>query len=233
MMKNREILTGERGARRLDDIAMPLANVYKAAFAGEPWFEVSRCAADDCPIGFCPDSPGLPCAGCGNELAEAYEADELVAAWRQMIAGEGAMMEVGYMGDDPVRVTLARPTTSAELYARKYADVPAMERWTAENLDRELVWIEDTFADRRLQPRGNLKDRGRTLGNIALRYGGLAIVTRTLAPQVIAATLRDAGTSTDMFVGAEGVGDVMPGARTVGRVPDRRTLLNVELEAGE
>lgn len=227
-MKSREILTGERGGRRLDDIAMPLADVYKAAFSGEPWFEVSRCTADDCLVGFCPDSPGLPCAGCGNELAEAYETDELVAAWRQMITGENAMMEVGYMGDDPVRVTLARPTTPAELYARKYADVPDMECWTAENLDRELVWIEDTFADRGKQPRGNLKDRGRTLGTIALRYNGLAVVTRTLAPQVIAATLRDAGERTDLFIGTEGIGSTMPGARSVMSVPDRRTLLNVK-----
>lgn len=232
-MRNREILTGERGGRRLDDMAAGLTDVYKAAFAGEPWYEVSRCPAEECPVNFCADPAGLPCVDCGNELVEAYEAEELAAAWRQMITDEDAMMEVGYLGSAPVRVTLARPTTPEELYARKYADVPAMERWTGENLDRKLVWIEDTFADRRLQPRGNLKDRGRTLGNIALRYGGLAIVTRTLAPQVIAATLRDAGTSTAMFVGTEGIGDVMPGARTVGSVPDRRTLLAVKLEAGE
>lgn len=230
-MKNREILTGERGGRRLDDIATGLTDVYKAAFAGEPWYEVSRCLAEECPVNFCADTAGSPCAGCGSELAEAYETEELAAAWRRMITDEDATMEVGYLGDDPVRVTLARPTTPAELYARKYADVPAMERWTSENLDRELVWIEDTFANRRLQPRGNLKDRGRTLGDIALRYRGLAIVTRTLAPQVIVATLRDAGESTDMFVGAEGVGAAMSGARAVGCVPDRRTLLNVKEEA--
>lgn len=232
-MKNREILTGERGSRRLDGIAALLTDVYKAAFAGEPWYEASRCMTDDCPVGFCSDAPGTPCAGCVNELVEAYDAEELAAAWRRMITDEDAMMEIGYMGGEPVRVTLARPTTPAELYARKYADVPVMKRWTSENLDRELVWIEDTFADRRRQPRGNLKDRGQTLGNIALRYGGLAIVTRTLAPQIIAATLRDAAENTDLFIGTEGVGSAMPGARSVGNVPDRRTLLSVKLGAGE
>jgi hypothetical protein len=233
MMKSTEILTGERGARRLDDIALPLAEVYKAAFAGEPWYEASRCMADGCPVGFCPDTPGAPCAGCGGELAEAYETDELAAAWRRMITSEDAMMEVGYTDDGPVRVTLARPTTPRELFERKYSDVPAMEAWTAENLDRELVWIEDTFADRNKQPRGNLKDRGRTLGGIALRYGGLAIVTRTLAPQIIAATLRDVPESTSLFIGTEGAGSTIPGVRQAGNVPDRRTLLNVKLEVGE
>lgn len=232
-MRNREILTGERGARRLDDIAPGLTDVYKAAFAGEPWYEVSRCLTEQCSVGFCADVVGSPCPGCGAELAEAYETEELAAAWRQMIADEDAMMEVGYTDGVPVRVTLARPTTPTELYKRKYADVPVMERWTRDNLDRELVWIEDTFADRNKQPRGNLKDRGRTLGTIALRYGGLSIVTRTLAPQVVAATLRDMGESTDMFIGTEGVGNTMPGARMIGRVPDRRTLLTVNREVGE
>lgn len=230
-MKNREILTGERGARRLDDITAPLTEVYKAAFAGEPWYEASRCLAEECSVGFCPDAPGLPCASCGSELAEAYETDELAAAWRRMITNEDAMMEVGYLDDGPVRVTLARPTTPRGLFERKYADVPAMEAWMEENLDPGLVWIEDTFADRNKQPRGNLKDRGRTLGGIALRYGGLAIVTRTLAPQIIAATLRDVSESTDLFIGTDRVGNAMTGARSIGDVPDRRTLLNVRLEA--
>jgi hypothetical protein len=233
MVKSREILNGERGGRRLDDIAAPLAEVYKAAFAGEPWYEVSRCAADSCSVGFCPDSPGTPCVACGSELVQAYKADELVATWRKMITEEDAMMEVGYLGDSPVRVTLARPTNPSELFERKYADVPAMKNWTEENLDQELVWIEDTFADRNKQPRGNLKDRGRTLGSIALRYGGLAIVTRTLAPQIIAATLRDIPDSTSLFIGTDGAGGTMSGARQTGSVPDRRTLLNVKLETGE
>ena len=230
MMKNREILTGERGGRRLDDIAEPLADVYKSAFAGEPWFEVSRCVAESCPVGFCPDAPGVPCKSCGSELQAAYDAGELAAAWRQMITSEDAMMEVGYLDGRPVRVTIARPTTPAELFTRKYADVPEMRQWTDENLDRELVWIEDTFADRSRQPRGNLKERGRTLAGIALRYSGLAVVTRTLAPQVIAATLRDAGDMTDMFIGSQGVGEAIPGARGVNSVPDRRTLLRVARE---
>jgi len=232
-MQKREMLTGERGGRRLDDIAVPLADVYKAAFAGEPWYEVSRCGTENCSVGFCSSAAGLPCAGCGGELVEAYDSNELATIWRRMITDEDAMMEVGYADGEPVRVTLARPTTPGELYARKYADVPAMERWVGENLDSELVWIEDTFADRNRQPRGNLKERGRTLGGIALRYGGLAIVTRTLAPQIIAATLRDMPESTDLFIGSEGIGDTILGARSVGTVPDRRTLLNVKMEMGE
>ena len=226
-MKNRELLTGERGGRRLDDIALPLADVYKSAFAGEPWYEVSRCMTDGCSVSFCPDSPGTPCGACGNELQEAYEASELATAWRRMITDEDAMMEVGYFDGQPVRVTIARPTTPSELFTRKYAGVSVMEQWIDENLDRELVWIEDTFADRNRQPRGNLKERGRTLANVALRYNGLAVVTRTLAPQVIAATLRDAGGMTDMFIGSEGVGVAISGARRVDSVPDRRTVLRV------
>jgi hypothetical protein len=230
-MKNREIITGEQGSRRLNDIATPLANVYKVAFAGEPWYEVSRCANLECTESFSMTDSGEPCIGCGDNLVEAYETGELIAAWRRMIVDEDAMMEVGFVDGVPVRVTLARPTTPGELYTRKYANAPAMEEWVNENLDQELVWIEDTFADRAKQPTGNLKDRGRTLAGIALRYGGLAIATRTLAPQVVAATLRDVSENTDLFVGSEGVGGAMSGARTKQTVPDKRTLLNIKLEA--
>jgi hypothetical protein len=174
-------------------------------------------------------SVGLTCGGCGQELAEAYETRQLWEAWRSMLQDDDATMEVGYADNgEPVRVTLARPTTPAELYARKYSDISVMESWLQDNLADELVWIEDTFANRNKQPQGNLRDRGRTLGVIAARYSGLSIATRTLAPRVIAATLRDVGSSTDIYLGAERIGEALSSrARSVGYVPDRRTLLTV------
>lgn len=227
-MKNNEMLYGAAGARRLDDIAPQLAEAYKVAFAGEPWYEVSRCTGETCSQGFCAESPGSACGRCGASLIEAYDGDALAASWREMIAREDALMEVRYKDDEPIRVTLARPTTPAELYARKYADVPVMEPWLAETMDRELVWIEDTFADRRKSPNGNLKERGRTLGAISLRYSSLPIATRTLSPAVIAATLRDVGRNATAYEGEVPIGVPLDNARRRGCVPDRRTLLEIK-----
>jgi hypothetical protein len=232
-MKNNELLFGQSGARRLDDLSQPLAEAYQAAFAGDPWYEASRCTNDACDEGFTACVPGDGCAACGQPLEQAYKTDELAAGWRQVIANEDGLMEVGFLNGDPVRATIVRPTTPRELYERKYADMPAMGDWTQANLNRDLVWIEDTFANREKSPSGNMKGRGQTLAAIALRYNGLAIATRTLAPAIIAPTLRDAGQNTDMFVGTEGVGARMLNARRISTVPDRRTLLTVtEMEVG-
>ncbi len=95
-------------------------------------------------------------------------------------------------------------------------------------LPGEFVWIEDTFADRGRQPRGNLQNRGATLGAIAAYFGGLQIATRTIQPAVIKATLRDVGQMTDLYVGTEGIGTEWQAmARKSDMVPDRRTLLKI------
>jgi hypothetical protein len=93
-------------------------------------------------------------------------------------------------------------------------------------LPSELVWIEETFADRDKRPSGNLRERGATLGIMAAYFGGLQIATRTIQPPVVKATLRDVGRMTDLYVGTEGVGAKwLPMASSSGVVPDRRTVM--------
>lgn len=107
-----------------------------------------------------------------------------------------------------------------------------MSVWAERNLPDKLVWIEDTVADRDRSPRGNLSERGQTIGAIAAYYGGLTIATRTLQPPIIRATLRDCGSITDLYVGELGVGaGMVQDARRSGSVPDRRTLLSIRSES--
>lgn len=229
-MKTIETITA-KNITRLDDIAEPLAGAYKVAFAGPPWFEASRCENDDCDTAFSPDMPGEVCNCCGIKLVDAYDVDALIGAWRRMIEREDASMDVTINTDGlPTLATMARPTTPDELFERKYNDVESMDRWLGANMPRELVWIEDTFANRAVSPSGNMADRGKTLGDIAMRYGGLLIATRTLTPAIIKSTLRDLGRSTELLVGENQVGDGFANlARSVGQVPDRRTMLKVDL----
>ena len=50
---------------------------YQKAFAGDPWFEVSKCAG--CESGFSAQSPGTVCESCGHKTGEeAYTTEELV-----------------------------------------------------------------------------------------------------------------------------------------------------------
>jgi hypothetical protein len=227
-MRSIEIID-KRNSNKLDQLGPTLAETYKIAFAGEPWYEVSRCGNDNCEELFAAQIPGCLCQKCGLELTAAYSADELVESWQAMVMDEEATIEITKNEDGiPILATIARPTTPNELFQRKYKEVEPMQTWLAENLPQELVWIEDTFANREISPVGNLVGRGATLGRIATYYSGLMIATRTLTPAVIAATLRDAGKVTDISIGSEQVGrNIAVQARRTDVVPDRRTVLRI------
>jgi hypothetical protein len=232
-----EIITAEN-AERLDNIGPALAETYQEAFAGPPWFEVSKCVTPDCAVAFLPVEPDCMCPSCGFDLDEAYGKDELVTGWRQLLEADDAVMEVAYDGEYPQRATIARPTDPEELWMRKYATVPAMKSVLTQILPPEFVWIEDTFANRRRVPTGNLRDRGKTIDRISQFYGGdLLIATRTLSEAIVRATLRDKLGETIVRIGTERAGSQAvnrafnnPGYE-LSTVPDRRTLLTVQSRA--
>lgn len=230
-MRSIEIVD-KKNIDRLDVIGYSLAETYKIAFAGEPWNEVSRCETVTCETQFTDLEPGCNCSGCGLALAEAYNSDELVLAWRRMISEEDATLEANTNTQGvPTLATIVRPTTPDELFERKYADVVSMRVWLQDELPSKFVWIEDTFANRKVSPSGNLEGRGATLGRIATRYSGLLIATRTLTPAIIAATVRDVGPSTVVSLGSQVLdlkSDTLSNAREVGIVPDRRTFLRID-----
>lgn len=219
--------------RRLDKIGASLAKTYQVAFAGEPWFERSRCPTDSCDRQFCAEQPGTNCLSCGVQLGDAYNADELVENWRTIVRSENGRIEIASEDQIPVRATIARSTDASELFNRKYSDVPAMEPWLRQNLNEDFVWIEDTFADRERSPTGNLRGRGDTLGRLAREYNGLPIATRTLSPAVVYATARDK--YTEIYIGSENQQPIISAIQraavgSVVDVPDRRTLLIVGRE---
>lgn len=227
-MLETEILVKGNGSRLLQ-VAPTLAETYKNAFSGSPWYEVSRCNNPACQMIFSALDQGEDCEICKYPLIEAYDTKELTMTWLSLLNNSDATFYISYDTDgQPVRATIARPTDTQELVQRKYQTITQMQPWLEEKLAGELVWIEDTFANRNKQPSGNLRDRGRILGDIAMRYGGLVIATRTLQPAIVRATVRDLGQITDVFLGADGVGaEVTTGARSVGDVPDKRTLIRI------
>jgi hypothetical protein len=235
-MNNLEVITAQN-ASRLDQIGLELAETYKTAFAGPPWNERSRCPEAVCSMGFTPAEPGCSCNACGGRLVEVYNATDLLDRWKQMLNVENAYMEVAYDFGLPQRATIARPTNPDELFDRKYAGQLVMKDWLNKKLRSELVWIEDTFANRERQPTGNLTNRGRTLSRIAAYYGGLTVATRTLAPQIVASTHRDLGAYSTVYIGSEGVGrEIVNDSFTnpgyaLPTVPDTRTLLVVNAPA--
>lgn len=208
-----------------------LVDMYRDAFARPPWYERSRCQNEQI---YLPDDPGTACQSCGTVLEEAYRADELMNNWDEALVNGGVLI-VKQSGDKASFATIARPTNPGELWRRKYANNDEMEMFLVDNLPKEVVWIEDSFADLRVSQRGNMSERREVLSQIRAVCGIAAIATRTLAAPVIASTVRDMSTQTDIYSGTE---EVMLSAnykelvrsRTVGTVPDTRTFLLIDME---
>lgn len=225
-MKTIETITANTMAV-LDDIAPVLAQNYIDAFARPPWNEVSRCPKCG---GFSGLGIGTMCPVCSTVQDPAYAPDQLYGQWRDLL-NQGAMMEVQSQDGAPRRVTIAGLTDPVELYARKYQDIPAMEAWLSANLPERFAYIYETFTDLSKQPKGNLSDRGQTLGRISAAFAGLPIVTRTVQPAVVRATVRDMGALTDVYIGEKDACAAQAmGARAIFAVPDWRTVLVVGAE---
>jgi hypothetical protein len=232
-MNNLEIITADN-AERILEVGPDLAEAYKIAFAGDPWYEVSKCVDLTCGAGLSGRSVSDCCPECKGVLEEAYDTEELISSWQSMATTENALFEVAFLDGRPQRATIARPTNPAELFERKYATVSGMKPWLAQKLPEAFVWIEDTFANRNQQASGNLRERGATLGRVAQYFSSMEIVTRTLSPAIVAATLRDMWPTTVVYMGSDRVGESVvnqtfsnPGY-TLPSVPDRRTLLNIK-----
>jgi hypothetical protein len=235
MSKLELITVNELG--RIEEIGPELAATYKIAFAGPPWNEVSRCINAGCSVSYLAEEAGCNCQCCGKPTVEAYSTDQLIENWQEDLR-EGGIIEVAYLNGDPQRATIARPTNPSELFERKYQVVTEMKDWLANRLPSELVWIEDTFANRDRQATSNLAQRGQTLKRVADYYGGMQIATRTLSEAIVASTLRDLRGVTATYIGGQGVGSSIvnsafgnPGY-DLPTVPDRRTLLRVNLGGG-
>lgn len=196
----KEIFT--QGETPAEQQLVQLAEVYKEAFARPPWNEVSQCTNEECEVNYSEQSVDNCCQGCGGPLKEAYNTQELMAAWIGILKDQNGFMELESLDDmTPLRVTIARPTTPNELYERKYAGNNEMKEWLQLYMPEVFVWIEDTFANLKVRPQGNLKNREETLQNIASAYNNLPIYTRTITPEIVAATLR-AATDATVYVGS-------------------------------
>ncbi|OGL22026.1 hypothetical protein A2707_01590 [Candidatus Saccharibacteria bacterium RIFCSPHIGHO2_01_FULL_45_15] len=228
---NEKLTITRQNIQDLQPVARGMADAYMTAFAGPPWYEVTRCIEQQCPQTYSSNAIGDDCESCGQVLVmPAYDQSQLQEGWRSIVANEDAMIEVDLSRTGvPLRATIARPTDATELYTRKYSDVPQMQSWINQTLPTgEFVWIEDTFANLAISPRGNLNGRGRTLGAIAMRYGAMQIATRTKSPAIIRATGRDAGDRTNLYIGTESFdASVLSRISIVSAVPDARSVLVV------
>lgn len=196
--------------------------VYQNAFAGEPWFEVSKCVDETsiqrCAGGFSSLSIGDICELCGNcPIKPAYERDGLIDKFELIAKTRPTAwyMETGDKG--ATLFALAWVATPRKIAEERYPDVPEMAQWMVEKLGASpIMWLDEVFADRTKKPKGNLVNFSDMCSGLAQQLKADRIAYRTIASQMVAAPARDFGEKVNVY------------KRNI-EVPDRRDFVVINL----
>ena len=193
---------------------------YQAAFAGEPWYEVSKCAdqLQRCVGGLSFLAVGASCELCGGCPAlPAYEADELVNRFNNLATSRPTTWYVEQNGQGVTLAAIAWKANPAVIADEKYSDAPQMAEWLNEELGMdELMWLDEVFANKDLKPRGNLQNFGKFVTGMAEMLGSQTVAYRTIEPRMIAVPSRDFGRAASIFARQQSV-------------PDRRDFVVINL----
>ncbi len=205
-----ELLTSPEAQR----LAIPdIVPVYQQAFAGEPWFEVSRCGG--CERGFSGQPPGEVCRDCATVLTEpAYPTEGLTVRLTEAVeAGTAALYTERGSDGKVLLAALAFDTTPEQIYRDYYADrPPEMGEWLVQSLPDRLIWLAEVFADRRKRPQGNLRDFRSMCEQLAENLGSSVIAYRSINPRIIAKAVTAFGERCVVF-------------EPESQVPDRRSFV--------
>lgn len=198
-MSNRNFYTPQE-ARGLYDRIVP---AYRAAFAGEPWYEVSKCADRQrrCAGGLSKVAINSLCTTCGERPDRpAYERNELVDRFEELADKRSTAW---YTEQTPDGLALAAIAWSSEpdvVAKEKYTDVPAMRAWLAETIGTDdISWLDEVFADKTVRPSGNLRSFGDICNGFTEQLGTDVLAFRTINERMTAAARRDFGNAATIF----------------------------------
>ncbi len=193
---------------------------YQAAFAGEPWYEVSKCEDQQtrCVGGLSALAIGTTCDLCGNcTKRPAYEADELVTRFEAVAA---SFPVVWYVEQDERGLTLAAvawKVTPQAIASKKYQNVPDMREWLPQTLgSNELIWLDEVFANKLIRDSGNLQNFSSMCTGLALRLNGQTLAFRTINSAMTRAAKRDFDDKAVVF-------------ERYASVPDRRDFVTINM----
>jgi hypothetical protein len=176
---------------------------YQAAFAGEPWYEISKCAdkLQRCAGGLSSLAVGEMCKICDLiPTRPAYGQDELVSRFENIAASRPTSWYVERSEKGLTLAAIAWEADAATIAAEKYADVPAMSEWLDQQISGDsVVWLDEVFANRNLQTSGNLRRFGAMCSGLMEQLQNSTLTFRTINARMIAAAKRDFGDSSIVF----------------------------------
>lgn len=179
----------------LKPYADEIVETYKEAFKGYPWFEESKCpdAEQRCEGGFSPLEIGRKCATCGLcPEKPAYEKDELIEKFDFIDQTRPTQWYIEKNGKGISIATLVWQANTDIVANERYTDVPDMQDWLESEFGAgEFVWLDETFANKKIKPEGDLRNFGRMCLQFSEMFNLDTIAFRTKSERLIEATRRD------------------------------------------
>lgn len=218
MTMNNNFYTPEQ-ARELYPQIVP---VYQAAFAGDPWYEVSKCVDElprRCIGGLSALAVGASCNTCERSTEQpAYQPDELINRFDTLASTRPTAWYIEQSERGIMLAAVAWVARPDQIAAERYADVSSMQSWLPETLaDQPVVWLDEVFADRTIREGGNLQRFAAMNRGFIQRLGQNALAFRTVNPRMVTATKRDFEGTSSVF-------------ERNGMVPDRRDFVVLTAE---
>ncbi len=175
---------------------------YQAAFADAPWYEVSKCVDPEerCVAGISSLAVGVFCETCGGcPTRPAYEADAMIRRFDSLAASRPTAWYVEQNGDGVNLAVLAWTAPPSQIAEERYEDVPEMQEWIKDRFldpdkeDARILWLDEVFANKQVQARGNLRNFGTFVSGLAESLDVPTVAYRTIEPRMLAAAMRDFG----------------------------------------
>jgi hypothetical protein len=185
--------TGQEVAAHYEEIVP----AYQNAFAGDPWFEVTKCvgnnASDMCIEGLSRLQLDKYCTPCGRYTKEpAYTQEELVEKFNNLSTQRETEWYLERLNGRLAMAILASKTDT-RTFATKFleSDGDRFQEWAKDTFGTvPFGWIHEVFADSSVKSRGNLVNFVEATTTIARRLGVLRIAYSTINPRMVHAGQR-------------------------------------------
>ncbi len=182
-------------ARERYDAIIP---AYQAAFAAQPWYEVSKCGG--CSSGYSRQNPGDICQACGSTTGdEAYTEQELTERFDTIGETHPACWHIEETPAGLVLAAVAWIADPVQIAAEKYPGSLEMAEWLKQKYapnatsSSEIVWLDEVFANRQISRRNNLVNFRPMVCGFSARLDQTKVAYRTIAPAMMRAVMRDFG----------------------------------------
>ncbi len=172
-----------------------ITNAYQIAFAGPPWYEVSKCidVEQQCEGGFSNVEVGDFCTKCQQCTKEpAYLRPDLVERFDEIGESRPSRWYLEFYEEKVALAGLAWCANAEQIIDEKYGDRSDIKVWLTKQLTfgQELVWLDEVFANKRIRPDRNLNNFVEMVRAFMGELDVPQLAYRTINPQMLSGAKR-------------------------------------------